>query len=223
VLSLHVTESTLAISTSRFVGLLQELSQVGLEDLAVAVLGEALDEPVVAWPLVARDVVEAEGVKVTWRDACFRARHDERNDLLPPFGMLAADHSAFKHHRMGEQNLLQLSGVDVGAARDDQVLGAILEGEEAFTIGKSHIAGPEPAVAQGFGIGLGVIPIAAHDAIRAGYHLADFASRKLTTVVVDNKNVDAAARHATGGKDFLAVRMVSLSEQPLRDKADRHG
>jgi len=54
----------LAIATSRIGGVLQQQSQVGLEDLAVAVLGEAFDELVVPRPLVARDVVEAEGVQV---------------------------------------------------------------------------------------------------------------------------------------------------------------
>src|SRR5262249_38656145 len=129
--------------------------------------------------------------------------------------MIAADHSAFKHHRVVEQNLLELSRVNVGASGDDHVLGAILERENAFAIGEPHITRPEPAVAEGLFVGLGVIPIAAHDTVGPGYSRADFASRQLTTIVVDDQNVHTAARHAAGSKDLLSARMVFLAEQPL--------
>ena len=55
---------SLVIAASRIDGFLQQQSQLGLEDLAVAILGEALDKLVMPRPLVARDVVEAESIQL---------------------------------------------------------------------------------------------------------------------------------------------------------------
>src|SRR5262249_59903428 len=99
---------------------------------------------------------------------------------------------------------------------------AILEREEACAIDEPHIARPEPAVAEGFGVGLRVVPISAHDTVGPGYHLTDFAGRQLTTVVVDNQNVDAATRYTAGGKYFRAARMILLAEQPICTEPDCH-
>src|SRR5262245_6389072 len=129
--------------------------------------------------------------------------------------MLATNHSAFNHHRMPEQNLLEFPRVNVGPSRDDHILRAILKCEEAAAIDEHHSARPEPTVAEDFGVGLRVIPISAHDTVGPGYHLPDFAGRHLTSVIVDDQNVDAAARYTAGGEYFLAARMILLAKQPL--------
>ena len=90
------------IATSRIAGLRQKLSQFRLEYLAVAVLGEALDDSVMPRPLVARDVVEAKRIEILSREIRFRTRHHERHDFLAPFRMRAAYDGAFEHHRVRE-------------------------------------------------------------------------------------------------------------------------
>src|SRR5688572_20709079 len=128
---------------------------------------------VVARSLVARDILKAERVEILRADIRIRAWHDERDYFLAPIGMLAADDGAFENLRMRQQNFLDLARIDVGAARYYHVLRAVLECEEALRIGKAQITRPQPAIAQGLGIRLRVIPIAAHDAVRPRDDLAD--------------------------------------------------
>src|SRR6185437_1056947 len=95
--------------------------------------------------------------------------------------------------------------------------------EETFAIGEPHIPRPKPTVAQRLGVGLSAIPVAAHDAVGPGNHLADFTRRQLTPVGIDDQHVDARARHPTRGENLLTARMLALTEQPLGDMADGHG
>src|SRR5215216_5669098 len=74
---------------------LEQLAQFRLENLAVVVLGQRLDELVVLRPLEAGDVVEAELVEFGGLQRLALARHDEGHHLLAPLGVRAADHRAF--------------------------------------------------------------------------------------------------------------------------------
>jgi hypothetical protein len=108
-------------------------AQFGLHHLAVVVLRQAGDEPVLLRPLEARDVLEAEPVELGWRRDLAACDH-EGHDRLAPLRIGAADDARLGHVRMQEQHLLHLARIDVGPAAHDQVLAAILEREEPIGV-----------------------------------------------------------------------------------------
>src|SRR5579884_2165271 len=171
-------------------------AQLGLQHLAVIVLRQRLDEAVAARPLEAGDVVEAEPVELGLAHRGAGPGDDESDDLLAPFGMRAADHRGLGEAGMAQQHLLDLARVDVAAARDDHVLRAVAQGQEAVRVHIAEVAGMQPAAAQRLGIGGRVLPIALHDAIALGHDLADLAGRQFMVIVVDDADQDAIARHA---------------------------
>ena len=81
---------------------------------------------------------------------------------------------------------LDLGGVDVLTAADDDVLQPVDDVEEAFVIEPAEVAGEEPAVAEGSGRGLGVVEVAPHDSGPSQPDLADIAARRLVAVGVDD-------------------------------------
>src|ERR1700730_8500081 len=109
------TSATLPLSRSAMspLVLLQiELAQLGLEDFAVVVLRQRVDEHVLLRPLEAGDAVEAERVEF----AALGFADDIGDHDLAPFRVGPADHRDFAHPRMLEQHLLDLARIDVGAA-----------------------------------------------------------------------------------------------------------
>src|SRR5688572_31032525 len=73
---------------------------------------------------------------------------------------------------MTEQRAFHLDGGNVLATADDHVLVTIADLHIAVGVHHSGIARPEPAVAQGFRRGFGIIPVAFHHDIAAGDDLA---------------------------------------------------
>ena len=130
-------------------GALRRVAQLGLQHLAVVVLRQCLDEQVALGTLEAGDVLQAV-VRRASRcvEALPRLRHDEGDDDLAPLGIGRADHRHLGHAGRRQQHLLDLARVDVGAAADQQVLAAVLQGQEAILVQAADVAGPEPAVAQ---------------------------------------------------------------------------
>src|SRR6266508_5309327 len=143
------------------------LPQLGLEDFSVIVLRQAVDEYVVLRTLEPRDMRQAERVELR------RARladHVGDHDLAP-FAVGPPDHRGLAHLGVLQQHLLDLARIDIGAARDDQVLGAVLEREIAVGIEDADIAGVQPAAAQGLCTRIRVFPVAGHDHIAAAKDL----------------------------------------------------
>src|SRR4029077_1548162 len=106
--------------------LAQQLPQLGLQYLAVVVLRQGVDEAVVPRPLETCDVLEAERVELGLADGGAGAGDDEGDDLLARIRVRAADDRPLGDRGMAQHHLLDLARIDVGAAGDDQVLGAIL-------------------------------------------------------------------------------------------------
>src|SRR5579863_10778869 len=69
-----------------------QLAQLGLQYLAIVVLGQVFEEDVVARPLEPGDGVETERVQLGRGYFLRRARHHAGNDFFPPIGVRAADH-----------------------------------------------------------------------------------------------------------------------------------
>ena len=97
---------------------------------------------------------------------------------------------------MAQQHLLDLARIDVHAAADDQVLGAVLQREVAVRVEAADVAGVQPAAAQRLGGGLGLVPVAGHHHVAPDQDLADLAGGELAVVVVDDADLDAGAGDA---------------------------
>src|SRR5580693_7046497 len=117
---------------------------------------------------------------------------------------------------------LDLAWIDIAAAADDHVLGTVAQGQKPFLVKAAQIAGVQPTTAQGFGTGHGVVPIAFHDAVAAGDHLADFAARELTVTIVDNLDENPSARHPTRTEPIAPAGMRPLGVQALVEGGNRH-
>ena len=123
---------------------------------------------------------------------------------------------------MAQQHLLDLARIDVGAARDDHVLGAVAQREVAVPVERADIAGPQPALAQRGGGGLRVVPVAGHRAVAAAHHLAGLAGRDLPPRRIHHAHLDAGARDAAGREPREVGRAAVTLVVDLRQAGDGH-
>src|SRR5205085_2338128 len=84
-------------------------AQLGLEDLAVVVLRQAVDEYIILGPLEARDRTQAQRVEL----GAFGVPDHIGDDDLAPFRMRPADHRDLAHFVMREQHFLDLARINV--------------------------------------------------------------------------------------------------------------
>src|SRR5438045_8225672 len=96
-------------------------AQFGFQYLAVIVLRQGLYKAVLARPLEARDMIEAELVERGFRHLSFRLRDNKRDDLLSPIRVRPPDDRGLDDIGMAQQHLLDLARIDVAAARNDHV------------------------------------------------------------------------------------------------------
>src|SRR5262249_42005886 len=109
-----------------------------------------------------------------------------------------ADYSGVRYRRVLEQRLLNLARIDVVAGDDDHVLLAVHDRDVAILVHRREVAGVEPAVAQGLGGRLRLLPIALHNVLAATDELAYHARRHLAAVCVHDLDLDAGNRLAHG-------------------------
>ena len=105
------------------------------------------------------------------RQGCVRVNqaHQHREHRLAEIGVRQADHGAFGDAGDGVQQHLDLFGIDVVTAGDDQILGAADDGDIAVCVDLPQITGDEPAVgAQILGGFVGHLPVAGKD-VRAAH------------------------------------------------------
>ena len=108
--------------------------ELRLQHLAVIVLGQGIDKAVFPRPLEASNAAQAQRLEHPLGDICAGAAHHHGHHLLAPFGVRPSDHGHLVHAGALEQDLLDLARIDVGAAADDHVLGAVLERKESVCI-----------------------------------------------------------------------------------------
>jgi hypothetical protein len=65
-----------------------------------------------------------------------------------PLLVPGADHGDVRDRRVSGQHVLDLGAVDVLPARDDHVLLAVDDVQEAFVVGADQVAGVEPAAGE---------------------------------------------------------------------------
>src|SRR5436305_6356661 len=169
--TINATLSLRRLATGPLLSLRVELAQFGLQYLAVIVLRECVDEHVILGPLEARDFTEAQLIEL----ARLHVADHIGDDDLTPFGMGPADDRSLAHTSVLEQHFLDLARVDVRAARDDHVLGAILQREVAVRVEHADIAGVQPAGAERLRGRLGILPVARHHHVATADDLAGLA------------------------------------------------
>src|SRR5258706_8490503 len=101
------------------------------ENLADRALGQRIDEADLLRALEAGQPGLAERGNLLGGGARTGLLHHERHHVLAHQRVLHADHRGLGHLRMRVQHLLDLAGVDVEPATDDQVLLALDDEEEA--------------------------------------------------------------------------------------------
>ena len=99
---------------------------------------------------------------------------------------------------MAVQEVLDLHGVNVLAAGDDNVLLAVNQPNEAVFVHARHVARKQPAVFEYFGGGFGVVVIAGHNAGSLHPQLADFAVFHIVAIFAYNARLPTITRNANG-------------------------
>ena len=120
------------VERQSYVSARRRVAQFPLDDLAVVVGRQGVDESVVLGPLEPGDVVEARLVESLdrWRGGAIDG-HYESHHRLAPLRVGPADDCDGPHAGVAEHRLFDLAGVDVHAAADDEVLGAVPQREVA--------------------------------------------------------------------------------------------
>ena len=110
--------------------------------------------------------------------AGIRLQRDEGAGRLAPFLVRLGDDRRLHHLRVAVQHLLDLERGNVLAARDDDVLRAVLDLDIAVGVHDREVAGVEPAAAERLAGRVRVLQIALHHRVAAQHHLADRRRRR---------------------------------------------
>src|SRR5579863_2456338 len=115
---------------------------------------------------------------------------------------------------MRKDDFFKLERGNIFATTDDDVFFSVHDEEVAVLVHGGHIAGVEPAAAQGFGGGVRLSPIAFHDAVTARDDFANgvAVAGNVTIVGIHNAQLDAGnckARHRLVGVALLALPVHS--------------
>src|ERR1700739_3691499 len=98
------------------------------------------------------------------------------NSTTSPHSSSGAPTTASSAQPGGSSNTSPPSrGVDIAAAADHDVFGAVTQREISPFVERAHVAGVKPAVLQGAARGIGVVPVAGHHRVTAADDLTDFA------------------------------------------------
>ena len=166
---------------------------------------------------------------------------DERHRLLAEHRVRLADDRGLKHRRVTVEHVLDLLGVDVLAAPDDEVLDPVHQRQVPILVEPADVAGVQPAAAQYLGRLAGPAEVPAHHVRPAHDHLTGLAGRQQPVLAVDDPDVDAgqwqpcgpglagsmqrveraadrAFRQAIAFHDGHAVALLELSEQLPRHR-----
>ena len=179
-----------------------------LQDLARRALRQLGHEPHVTRVLVGRDALLDECLQVLRRRVRTRLQRDGGADLLAQLGVRHCHDRRLGDGRVLVEHLLDLAGIDVVAAADDQVLLAIDDEEVAVLVDLREVTGVEPAAAHRLGRRVGTLPVALHHVRALDDDLPHLALRDLLVVLVEDLHLDVADRRADRAGLALAVGVV---------------
>ena len=116
-------------------------------------------------------------------------------------GDVAADDGGFVDAGEGVEDLFDFAGVDVHAVDEEHFFFAVHDEDVAVAVFFAHVAGVEPAVAEGEGVFVVLVPVAAHDVGAADDDLADGVGGEFVVVVVEDSDFDVGDGQS-GGAGF---------------------
>src|SRR5262249_56400567 len=120
--------------------------------------------------------------------------NDEGHRLLPHERVRATHHDRGPHPGVGEQDLLDLAGVDLLPAPVDDVVVSPDEEQIAVAVEPAEIAGGEPpAPVGGWSLGQDAArrrPVRRHDAVAPDLDAADRLGGDAVAVVIDDLHLD---------------------------------
>src|SRR5262249_37615932 len=135
------------------------------------------------------DLVTTEGAQFFLAGGLSGKDTDDGMDAFAPMRIGQADHGDLVHRRVFGENVFDLGGEDVVAAGFDSEFGAVAEVDVATVVETRHVAGIDPAIADGFAILVGRVPVASEGDLTADDELADVAGRDVAAVVIDDTDV----------------------------------
>src|SRR3546814_156153 len=91
---------------------------------------------------------------------------------------------------MRVESAFDLDAINILAASDQHVLRAVENEDEAFLVDTHEIAGVEPAIGDGGGGRLGLVPIAFDDIRPFDPKLADLTGRQGLALLIDDLHID---------------------------------
>jgi len=153
------------------------------QDLPGGTDGQGVDEPDPPRVLVGRDPATHELPDLVRIGRTFR--HNRRPNLLTQLGVRDADDHGRGDRRVLVEDLLDLAGVDVVPASDDQVFSPVDDEVVTVLVDPCQIAGAEPAVRDGRPGRLGLVVVAQHHVVPLDSDLADLPLGNVGAVLVD--------------------------------------
>src|SRR5436190_95846 len=216
--TINATLSFRRLATGLLPSLRVELAQFGFQDFSVIVLRQRINEHVILRALEARDFAKAQLVQLARRHFADHIGDDD----LAPFWMRAPDHRGLAYPRVLEQHLLDLARIDIGAARDDHVLGPVFQREIAVRIEHADVPGMQPAAAQSLRGRVGVLPVPGHHHIAAADDLADPAHRQRVVIRIGDFHLKARIRAPRRSEPFEPARMIAIRDILPRQHRDGH-
>ena len=157
-----------------------------LEQLARGIARQVIGDDDLAGQLVAGELVGQ--VVPQLLDAELRTVDggDERDDLLAPLGIGFGHDGDIGDALMGDDGLLDLEGVDVLTADDDDVLRPVDDEQEAVLIESGDVAGPIPLALEGRCGRFGIAEVLAHAGVAGEPDLTGLAGTRLGAVGLDH-------------------------------------
>ena len=141
--------------------------------------------------------------------------HDHQSfGNLAPFFIRNRDDGSLVDVGMCRESFLHLERGNVFASTDDDVFPAINNKDVTILVNGSHVSGVKPSPAQGFGTGLGLLPVARHNTIAASddfTHGLGIARHILVVEIHDTKlnPGDGASGHGLRHKALFPLPLQS--------------
>ena len=157
-----------------------------------------------------RDLRAAMGLDVGLGDLRAGLQHDPCTHHFAEGRVGHAEHLHLLHGRVREQELLDLSRVDVFAAADQHVLDPAHDVAVALGVERGEVAGVHPAVDHRFKRALLVAPVAVHHGIAAGAQFALLAHRHRVAQRVDQLDLEVRL-HPSDGADAALQRVGGIA------------
>src|SRR5699024_838408 len=186
-------------------------AQLVFEALARGIAGRVIGDDDLAGEFVAGELVSQ--VVPQLLDAELRTVDggDEGDDLLAPLGAGLGHDGDIGDPLMGDDGLLDLAGVDVPTADDDDVLRPGDDEPEAVLIDSSDVAGPTPLALEGRSGRFGIAEVFAHAGVAGEPDLTGLAGPRLGAVGLDHAHRIADHRRPP---DRARLAQLVLGRQP---------